>query len=355
MHLFADISGHGLGHLAISAPILNALARKRTDLRLTIRSAIPTERLRQRIGIEFTHWQQASDFGFRMLDALSVDRIASAAEYREVHADWDRRVARDAATISDLAPDLVFANVSYLALAGAAAAGVPAIAACSLNWADLFAHFFGGEAWAAPIHAEMLAAYRSASAFLRITPGMPMAKLARVVPIGVVASPGRPCDLGLPTGTRAVLLALGGISHRLPVEDWPTRPDIFWILPEEWRCRRADTRSVESFGLAFPDLLASVDAVVTKPGYGTFTEAAVNGTPVIFQRRADWPEQDCLIEWLTSNGNCIEVSGSLNSGIPTSVLEHVASASPRRAARPTGAEEAAEILMDIGSRASGCR
>ncbi|MBK7897995.1 MAG: hypothetical protein IPJ99_00970 [Betaproteobacteria bacterium] len=30
-------------------------------------------------------------------------------------------------------------------------------------------------------------------------------------------------------------------------------------------------------------------------GYGTFTEAAACATPVLYVRRDDWPEQDCLI------------------------------------------------------------
>ena len=68
-----------------------------------------------------------------------------------------------------------------------------------------------------------------------------------------------------------------------------------WLVPGEWNCRHPDAIASESFGLSFTDLLCSVDAVITKPGYGTFTEAACNGTPVIYQRRKNWPEPDCLI------------------------------------------------------------
>ena len=39
-----------------------------------------------------------------------------------------------------------------------------------------------------------------------------------------------------------------------------------------------------------------------------FTEAACNGTPVLYQRREDWPEQDCLIDWLEDNGCCGEIT-----------------------------------------------
>src|SRR5690606_19412490 len=104
-----------------------------------------------------------------------------AERYRQAYADWPQRVANEAGLLGQLAPDLVFSNVSPLPLAGAAAAGIPGVAMCSLNWADLFAHYYASEDWAAPIHAAMQAAYASASTFLRLTPGMPMETLPNVL------------------------------------------------------------------------------------------------------------------------------------------------------------------------------
>ncbi|MGE5472302.1 MAG: hypothetical protein ACM3X0_16005 [Bacteroidota bacterium] len=314
MHLFVDISSHGLGHLAISAPVLNRLAETVPELRLTVRSGIPAERLRERIAAPFELIAAASDFGYAMVDATRINRSLSATAYRAAHIDWAARVDSEAAFLRRLRPDLVLSNVSYLPLAGAAAAGIRAVALCSLNWADLFAHFFGSETWAKPIHADILAAYRSATAFLRVTPGMAMPALDNVHAIGPVAALGRRHDLGL-GGDRAVLIAMGGIAHRLPVDNWPHLPGIRWLVNPDWQCTHPDAVAFDRFGLSFTDLLCSVDAVITKPGYGTFTEAACNGTPVLYQRRDDWPEQDCLIEWLEQQAKCLEISAeSLETG-----------------------------------------
>ena len=65
--------------------------------------------------------------------------------------------------------------------------------------------------------------------------------------------------------------------------------------------------ATEPLGVPFTDLLRSIDVVLTKPGYGTFTEAACNGAAVLYMRRDNWPEQDCLIEWLHANARCREV------------------------------------------------
>ena len=345
MHLFVDISSHGLGHLAITAPVLNVLKKISPNLRLTVRSGIPPTKLRQRIHVPFELIEASSDFGYVMIDATHIDLAASAQAYRQAHDNWPERVAEESRFLARLKPDLVLTNVSYLPLAAAAQAGIPAISLCSLNWADLFGHFFEHQPWATKIHAEMLAAYRAAQGFLRVTPGMAMPDLDNVQNIGPIAALGQQHDLGLGEN-KAVLIALGGIAHRLPVESWPRLPGIRWLVPADWQCLHPDAISIESFGLSFTDLLYSVNAVITKPGYGTFSEAACNGTPVIYQRREDWPEQDCLIEWLHANGSCLEVNANvLQTGQLAAALAQLSQQPSPQIPPASGSKQAARYLQ----------
>ena len=345
MHLFVDISSHGLGHLAITAPVLNALEKISPNLQLTVRSGIPPAKLRQRIQLPFALIEAASDFGYVMIDATHIDLAASASAYRQAHDNWPQRVAAESRFLSRLQPDLVLTNVSYLPLAAAVQAGIPALSLCSLNWADLFGHFFGQQPWAAKIHAEMLAAYRSARAFLRVTPGMVMPELDNLQVVGPIVALGQKQELGL-GDNKAVLIAMGGIAHRLPVENWPRLPGIRCLVPADWYCQHPDALTIESFGLSFTDLLCSVDVVITKPGYGTFTEAACNGTPVIYQRRADWPEQDCLIAWLQANGSCREIdANTLQTGQLTTVLAQLEKPQDFQPPPLSGGEQAARYLQ----------
>jgi hypothetical protein len=345
LHLFVDISSHGFGHLAITAPVLNTLAKIAPNLRLTVRTRLPRQLLVQRIHVPFELIEASSDFGYVMIDATHIDLPASAAAYRQAHADWPGQVSAEAHFLASRKPDLVLTNVSYLPLAGAALAGVPSLSLCSLNWADLFAHFFGDEPWAASIHAEMLAAYRAAQSFLRITPGMPMPQLGNVVKIGPIAAIGQKHELG---GDQAILIAMGGIAHRLPLEQWPRLPGVRWLVAADWHCQHPDAIAFESFGLNFTDLLCSVDAVITKPGYGTFTEAACNGTSVLYQRRTDWPEQDCLIEWLVQHGNAREVAAeALQTGELAASLGLLRQQAAISRPQASGAAEAAAQILSL--------
>ncbi len=351
-HLFVDISSHGFGHLAQAAPILNELARRLPDLRLTVRSGLLPEKLRARIRVDFLHVPGTSDFGFVMQDAVRIDYAATALAYRQQHADWVQRVAEEASFLGDLKPDLVLTDVAYLPLAGAAQAGIPSLSMCSLNWADLFVHFFTDEPWAAEIHRQILSAYRSAECFLRLTPAMPMIDLPRLRTLAPVAALGQNRrdelrkKLACSPGERIVLIAFGGIEKQLPVDCWPRSKGVRWLIPLSWNIERDDFSAFEPLGLHFSDLLCSVDAVLTKPGYGTFTEAACNGTPVLYLRRDDWPEQDCLIDWLERNARCREVSDTeLTTGCLSNTLDEVWQQPARPVPDPSGAQEAAEFIL----------
>lgn len=349
-HLFVDISAHGFGHLAQTAPVLEALALLSPDLRLTIRSGLPLAQLRQRIAHPFFHLAAVSDVSFRMHDAVRVDRDASTAAYREAHADWEARVTREADRLTRLAPDLVLANVSALPLAGAKRAGIPAIALCSLNWADQFGFLFGDADWALPIRTQLHAAYAGADLFLRCLPAAPMPSLGNVRDLPPIARIGR-CDrtalaarLGLGRGQRMVLVGMGGIDFALPVDRWPQSDDLVWLVGDRLPAPRPDVVCHRDFGWQFSDLLASVDAVVTKPGYGMFVESAAAGTPVLFIRREDWPEQDALIDWLHREALGEEIDAvSFMQGDLRPALQDLW-CKPRRRVAADGADAAAAIL-----------
>ncbi|HET6718189.1 MAG TPA: hypothetical protein VFH22_01000 [Rhodocyclaceae bacterium] len=314
-HLFVDISSHGFGHLAQTAPILNCLGERLPGLRLTVRSALPRQRIAARLRLPFEHLDAASDFGFVMIDPLRIDLAATAERYRRCHRDWPAAVAEEARQLREVGADFVLSNASYRPLAGAALAGIPAAACCSLNWSELFEHFFGDQAWAPPIGREIAAAYGSAP-FLALQPAMPMAALPSLQRFPPVAERGidRRAEIEArwpaARGRRLVLVGFGGIAMAADAFDvaaWARRAreqgtDCCGLVPEGWAADDADCLAIDRLGLGFSDLLASCDAVISKPGYGTFVEAACAGTPVLWLRRADWPEQDCLIDWLDRHG-----------------------------------------------------
>ena len=113
-----------------------------------------------------------------------------------------------------------------------------------------------------------------------------------------------------PADDQLVLVNMGGMQFRPPMERWPRLPGVHWLVQQDWQVQHADAHAFESLNLAFTDLLASCDAVIGKPGYGLFTEAAINGVPLLYLSREDWPEESYLVDWLARHGRCREVSAA---------------------------------------------
>jgi hypothetical protein len=353
-HLLVDITAHGYGHIAQTVPVLNLLAQRQPDLRITVRSHASTEYLKRRILFPFEHQQVSLDFGMAMFDAIRVDVPSSLAAYRDYHENWAQKVDEAAEQMRALQPALLLANVPYLSLAAANVAGIPALAMCCLNWADIYRHYAHDDAAAEAIHMQMLDAYNSAQVFLKLSPAMPMSSLHNTRELGCVAQIGRPHRhqvrqrCGAAAQDKLVMVAMGGIEYRLSMERWPIIHGVRWLVPEAWGVRREDVSNFESLDMDFRDVLASCDAILTKPGYGTFAEAACAGVPVLYVPRGDWPEAPYLVDWLRQNGVVMEVDPALlPSGELSDVLTELWGKSSPVLPSNTGAVEVVETLCKM--------
>lgn len=353
-HLLVALSAHGFGHTAQTAPVVNALRAQIPDLRVTLRTTVPSAQLAARFEGPFTQVSVASDFGMRMASAVDVLVEESAHTYAEFHRDWGSKVRAEAHALAALAPDLILANVPYLTLAGAAEAGIPAVALCSLHWADIYAHYCGQRPEAAEIHAQMLAAYNSTRCFLQTEPHMSMADLLRRRSIGPVARVGRMRRdeinrrLGLSARDRLVLIAPGGMELPLPVDAWPRLPLMRWLVPAAWGVTHPDAISIESLAMHFIDILRSSDAVIGKPGYGSFAEVACNAIPMLHVKRHDWPEAPYLVRWLSNNGRHLEISRArLERGDIYDALCALWALPQQPAIEPAGVRQAADYLAAV--------
>ena len=359
-HLLVALTAHGFGHAAMTAPVVNALAAKLPALRLTLQSNHPNDFLSSRFTPPFEQISGPDDFGLMMNSATSIDMQGSAAAYRSLHQRLSQAVTKQAERMLWLRIDLVLSNIGYVPLLAASQAGIPAIALSCLNWADIYAHYFGGLEEAKAVEAEMLAAYRTAQVYLRPAPAMPMPTLTNSLAIGPIASVGRGDRaairhrLGIGEGMRLGIIAFGGVESGLPLAHWPRLDGWRWLVTGD-ADGHPDMIAFDRRLFDFPDALRSCDVVVTKPGYGTFTEAAVNGAPVLYVPRPDWPESPDMIPWLSENGRCqaIEAADLLNPTVLEKQLQTLFCQSPKPLARPTGSEEGARVLLSV-LHGTGC-
>jgi hypothetical protein len=349
-HVLLAITGHGFGHAALTAPVVDALRAVRPGLRWSVRSELGADTLALFFpGLDAVS-RPVADFGFPSRSAIEVDVAAAERAFADLHRRFDAVVAAEVDALRRLAPDLVLANVGYVPIAAAARAGIPAVGLSSLNWLGIVRGYSEGWRDAATIEAQMTAAYRAARLFIRPTPAMPMPDFP-TVQVGPVARRGTQRRdllaqrLALAAAERVVLISLGGIATRLPLAAWPALTGVRYVVAGLAVPSRPDMVALEALGLDHLDCLASVDAVVTKPGYGTLTEAACHGIPVLYVPRGKWPEEAHLVAWLESHGTALKLArAALGRGELGPALQALW-ALPRKPAVPASGNAAAAQLI----------
>jgi hypothetical protein len=190
---------------------------------------------------------------------------------------------------------------------------------------------------------------------LQVSPAMAMLGLGNLQTVGPVARIGRDRKAtileraGYARTTRLALCSLGGIKTGAPNIAMPVVNNLVWISDTGGGDpARPDVLDRHKLTMPFIDLLASADLVITKPGYGTFTEAACNGTRVLYASRGDWPEEPALTSWLHETGCASELPAEMLEGggfgkQVNEILERAVPAKPR----PDGVDGSVRILASL--------
>ncbi|MDZ4261436.1 MAG: hypothetical protein U1B30_03780 [Pseudomonadota bacterium] len=347
-HVAVDISSHGYGHAAMTAPLINHLQRLHPKPQITLRSTVPLTFLKSKFNAPFEYLPQSCDIGMMMNSPFEVDRPSTLHGYRQLHGDWQRQIANEKQRLVEIGAEMVISNIAYLPLIAARQLDIPAIAISCLNWADIFGYFFPAEQ---TIHQQIIAAYQSVSCFIRTEPAMPMADFTTrtVAPLATAGSSRRQqliTILKLEPETRLVLVSMGGIKSEMDTDHWPLLDGVHYITASAVATTtRSDITLLDEIDINYSDALCSCDLLLTKPGYGSFTEAACNGIPVLYVRRDEWPEQPFLTAWLQRQVPCNEITlEQFKKGAFSQPLQRLLQEPITAAAAASGIEAATEII-----------
>lgn len=366
-HLLVCISSHGFGHLSQTAPVLNALHDIRPDIRFTIRCTLDPERIRSRLNMPVMIASETDDIGMLMKDAVNVDVDASLQALMQIHGQCQSKVDHLAGWMSRGDFDAVLSNVGYLPLAAAQTIGLPNVGMSSLRWdailESLVSHGPDRDHGSNIGHIlqDMRTAYEAAKHFVCLTPCMALPAASNLVSVGPVCDPGARREAELKRmiqrlhpdteDCHLILVGMGGMPFAFSLEHWPAQmlgKDVFYLCEETIANTHLHAVSVDATGMRYSDLIASVDLVLTKPGYGTFVEVAMAGTPVLYVERPHWAETEALTSWLETMVPCKSMArDTLNNGHAAHAASELLSIGRTLPSQATGNVQAALILSNL--------
>jgi len=288
------ISGNGLGHAARAIEVMHALMARAPDTRIAVRTSAPRWIFERTAPAGVDVLSAHVDTGMAQIDALRIDEAATIADAARFYADFDRRVDAEAAWLRDLSPDVVVGDIPPLAFAAAERAGVPSVAIGNFTWDWIYGAYERFRSAAPHVLPTIRGAYAKATRVLRLPlhGGFEgLAHLTTDIPFIARRSARDRADtrrrLGLADERPAVVASFGGYGVDLPVDALGRSPTFALV--------DASARTLDACGLHYQDVIAAVDVVVGKPGYGIVSECLANGAALLYTSRGRFAEYDVFV------------------------------------------------------------
>jgi L-arabinokinase len=303
------ISGHGFGHASRDVEIINALGRR--GVRILIRSSVAPVLLARTLRVPYELLPGACDTGVIQVSSIENDDAATVAAAVEFYRDFPARVEADTRALQDRAIGVVVGDIPPLAFEVAARLGVAGVAVGNFTWHWIYETYPGFLPHGAPVLTTIRDAYRKATLALQLPFSDGFDVFGHVTPVPLVAR--QPSEsrettrrrLGWPLDRKIALASFGG--YGLPSLDLG-RVDCAadWTVVVTDRVSPA-ARAVPTHvqylsetqlgagGVRYENVIAAVDAVVTKPGYGILSECVSTRTPMLYTSRGAFREYDLLV------------------------------------------------------------
>jgi len=308
--LYVAITNHGFGHATRVAAVLAELQQQQSEagreIDLTLVTCAPEWLLRACIPGPFTYRPRVLDIGVVQGDSRAMDKAATLAKLKEICDRQDQIITEEAAFIREQGIGLVLGDIPPLAGPIAKAAGVPCWMASNFGWDYIYQPWIAEDPRFSELCHWIEDCFGQCDRLFRLPFHEPMAAFSRIEDVGLTGgSPHHdPALLRQRFGITApkaktVLMTFGGLGiDDIPYEGLARFADWQFItldrdVPELPNLCRVD-------GVAYRpvDFMPLCDRILSKPGYGTFSEACRQNVGVMTIQREGFSETPLLMAGL---------------------------------------------------------
>ena len=348
------ITGHGFGHAIRATQVLKALP---PDLPLILKTTAPERLFREELpGRAFEYISAEYDCGCLQSDSVTVLQRETLARYGEMAARNAARLPDEIAFLQQKGVRCVVSDVPSFPLHAAQAAGVTSFAVANFTWHDIYSEYVETNEDAALL-AQMASEYAAATLACLTPLSVPTVGdvFSSVERVPLVARRGNPqrealiTALGISPNKHLALLYLGNWGLDIQwaaLEQWT---DWVFLLDQPLESPIATVRSFDARRWHYADVAASVEAVISKAGYGTLTECIANSVPLIYLPRHGFREHEALVLGMKEWGGGVEIAETaFLAGEWGQALQTALSSQPDPNAYATnGAEVIAQKLVEF--------
>jgi hypothetical protein len=284
LSVVAYVSGHGLGHSSREVEILRRLPES-TPLHIVTKS--PAWFWQEEMSRPFTLREKSFDVGCLQTTSLVVDQAATLLAFSEQQAQNESNQRSELEWLKSVNTKVIVTDVASFPLTLAAEMGIPGLCVANFTWADIYAEYAGFSEIVTVLERE----YATATCLLEAGLSLPMPYFARRESLGLVARVGKNRRIQLPhREKRLALIYAGNWGMPFPWERLEAFSEWHFLTLTPPTIPVKNLTVLERKTMPHPDLVASVDVVISKLGYGILGECVANATPILYPPRTYFAE-----------------------------------------------------------------
>jgi hypothetical protein len=363
--IFFYVSGHGFGHAAREMAVINALGAHLPDHDIVVRTSAPRRLFDQTVRVPIRFLEGETDTGVVQIDSVHLDEQATVDRAAEFYRALSTRAAAEAALLHEHDARLVISDAPPLACTAAAVAQIPSAVLSNFTWDWIYEGYDRQLAAAPDLLPAVRAAYAQAEEGWRLPLHGGFATIRRIIDVPFVARHARPDrtgrdvrrDLGLPLDRALALLSFGGygvVGLQLDQLDCLDDIDVVLTAPAaqldsiKGPVVRVAEEDIYAHGLGYVDLVAAVDVVVTKPGYGIIADCVANHSAMLYTSRGRFVEYDVMVAEMPRYLRCeyLDLDSFLACRWRDSLSRLLGQPPPPEQPRTDGADVVASMILE---------
>ena len=350
------ITSHGFGHGVRACTICNHFS---TDTEVVVRTTLPRSFFDEEIKRPFEYAPKAFDCGCVQLDGVTVDRGETVSAYFKIAEGNSSTLPTEIAWCRRNHINGIVSDIVPFAFEIAKGAGIPSLAVTNFTWYDIYREYCEEFPYFIPIVEEIKAQYGAADLLLALSPALPMEYFKNQKHIGHVGRigadiRGRLCKTYGIHPSKSIGLIYTGIFGMNSVA-W-TKLERFreWEFLGLYPLPGAPTNYhiTEKKYFRYQDIIASVDCVISKVGYGVYAECVLNGASLIYLPRegfAEYPALEKAInEW--GGGYCLSRDNYYNGAWDAALCQVMSRGKPK----PLQSDGATTCAYEIEKTIENC-
>ncbi len=303
--IYIAITNHGFGHATRTASIANTIQKLCPEVLLILVTTAPRWLLESYIEGDFILRQRAFDLGVIQADSLTMDKPATLEKLREIKKNHKSLIASEVNFIRQNRVHLILADIPFLAAGFAQATNIPCWMISNFGW-DFIYRAWGGEF--IEIADWISDWYGKCDRLFRLPFHEPMSAFPNITDVGLTGGSPRfaidelRSNWGINTPPeKTILLTFGGLGlQEIPYANTSKFPDWQFITFDASAPDLPDLIKVTNRQYRPVDFMPICGRIISKPGYGTFSEATLLEVPVVTIPRDDFAEAAFMLAGITN-------------------------------------------------------